>query len=123
MKRPDARDRDALLRAFLAEDLGSGDVTSDATVPDSARARGELVARSECVVSGLDVARRVFELLDPGIEWRQPKSAGDRAEPGAVLATLSGRARPVLAGERVALNLLQRMCGIATATRRFADAV
>jgi len=123
MKPPDAPERDARLRAFLAEDLGSGDVTSDATVPDSARARGELIARSECVVSGLDVARRVFELLDAGFEWRAEKSAGDRVEPGTVLAWLAGRARPVLAAERVALNLLQRMCGIATTTRRFADAV
>ena len=119
----DVQDRDARLRAFLAEDLGSGDVTSDATVPDSARARGELIARSECVVSGLDVARRVFGLLDPELEWDQRKSAGDRARPGEVLASLSGKARPVLAGERVALNLLQRMCGVATTTRRFADAV
>jgi nicotinate-nucleotide pyrophosphorylase (carboxylating) len=123
MKRLDAADRDARLRSFLAEDLGSGDVTSDATVPDSARATGELVTRSECVVSGLEVARRVFELLDPQLRWDASLLAGDLAAPGAVLARLSGRARPILAAERVALNLLQRMCGIATATRRFVDAV
>jgi nicotinate-nucleotide pyrophosphorylase (carboxylating) len=123
MSGPDVRERDARLRAFLAEDLGRGDVTSDATVPESARTRGELIARSDCIVSGLDVARRVFELLDPGLEWRPSRAAGDRAAAGSVLASLSGRARPVLAAERVALNLLQRMSGIATATRRFVDAV
>jgi len=123
MERGDAGERDARLRAFLAEDLGSGDVTSDATVPDAARARGEIVARTECVVSGLDVARRVFELLDPDVEWRPSRSAGDLAPAGSVLARLSGRARPILAAERLALNLVQRMSGIATATRRFVDAV
>ncbi|HEX4439893.1 MAG TPA: carboxylating nicotinate-nucleotide diphosphorylase [Thermoanaerobaculia bacterium] len=119
----DLQDRDGRLRAFLVEDLGSGDVTSDATVPDSARARGELVARSECVVSGLDAARRVFELLDPDVIWEASRSAGDRADAGSVLARLSGRARPILGAERVALNLVQRMSGIATVTRRFVDAV
>ena len=123
MNRADVQERDARLRAFLAEALGSGDVTSEATVPDSARATGELIARSECVVSGLDVARRVFELLEPDLSWNAALAAGDRAAPGVVLARLAGRARPVLAAERVALNLLQRMSGIATATRRFVDAV
>jgi nicotinate-nucleotide pyrophosphorylase (carboxylating) len=123
MDRRDADERDARLRAFLAEDLGSGDVTSEATVPDSARAHGELVAKSECVVSGLDAARRVFELLDPSVAWEPSRSAGERVGAGTVLARLSGRARPILTAERVALNLLQRMSGIATATRRFVDAV
>jgi len=123
MERLDAAERDARLRAFLAEDLGSGDVTSDATVPESAAARGELVSKSECVVSGLDVARRVFELVEPALSWDASRAAGDRVAAGTVLARLSGRARPVLAAERVALNLLQRMSGIATATRRFVDAV
>jgi nicotinate-nucleotide pyrophosphorylase (carboxylating) len=123
MNGPDVRERDARLRAFLTEDLGSGDVTSEATVPESARARGEIVAKSDCVVSGLDVARRVFELLEPALSWEGALAGGERAEPGTVLARLSGRARPVLAAERVALNLLQRMCGIATATRKFVEAV
>jgi nicotinate-nucleotide pyrophosphorylase (carboxylating) len=123
MERLDAAEMDARLRAFLAEDLGSGDVTSDATVPDSARAEGELIAKSECVVSGLDAARRVFELLEPKLSWDASHAAGERVAAGTVLARLSGRARPILTAERVALNLVQRMSGIATATRRFADAV
>jgi nicotinate-nucleotide pyrophosphorylase (carboxylating) len=118
-----AEELDRRLRGFLAEDLGSGDVTSEATVPPAARATGALLARSECVVSGLPVARRVFELLDSRLAWSDEVPAGARAGAGRTLATLSGRARAILAGERVALNLLQRMCGIASATRRYVDAV
>ena len=114
---------DALLRAFLAEDVGARDVTTEATVPPDARARGEFVAKSECVVSGLPVARRVFELLEPGVEWREAVASGTRVSAGAAIAHLAGRARRILTAERVALNLLQRMCGIATLTRRFVDAV
>ena len=119
----DSDDRDARLRAFLQEDLGSGDVTTQATVPDTARARGALLTRSECVVSGLPVARRVFELLDADLHWEDEAPAGSRAGAGQTLARLSGRARAILTGERVALNLVRRMCGIATTTRRYADAV
>ena len=114
---------DALVRAFLAEDVGRFDVTTDATVPRGARADGELVAKSECVVSGLPVARRVFQLLDGELAWAGEAPAGSAVSPPAVLARLSGRARAILTAERVALNLLQRMCGIATETRRFVDAV
>jgi nicotinate-nucleotide pyrophosphorylase (carboxylating) len=114
---------DARLRVFLSEDVGNGDVTTEATVPADRSARGELLARSACVVSGLPVARRVFELVDADLRWEDCSRAGERVEAGHRLAILSGRARAILTGERVALNLLQRMCGIATATRRFVDAV
>jgi nicotinate-nucleotide pyrophosphorylase (carboxylating) len=114
---------DERLRAFLAEDIGRRDVTTEATVPEAARARGDFVAKSACVVSGLPVARRVFELLDAHLSWDREIGAGTGVDAGARLARISGRARPILTGERVALNLLQRMCGIATATRRFVEAV
>ncbi len=114
---------DAKLREFLAEDVGSGDVTSEWTVPSESRARGRFVARGACVVSGLSVARRTFELLDPGLTWKEEATAGNLVPPGATLAKLSGRAAALLTAERVALNLLQRMCGIATATRTFVEAV
>jgi nicotinate-nucleotide pyrophosphorylase (carboxylating) len=114
---------DERLRAFLAEDIGRGDVTTETTVPAGARARGDLVAKSPCVVSGLPIARRVFEILDASLTWEGGAEAGAGVGPGTRLAHLSGRARPILTGERVALNLLQRMCGIATATRRFVEAV
>ena len=114
---------DAALRAFLAEDVGAGDVTTQATVPGSARARGEIIAKSECVVSGLPVAHRVFALLEPDLRWMDELAAGTKVGRGSVLARLEGSARPILTAERVALNLLQRMSGIATATRRFVDAL
>jgi nicotinate-nucleotide pyrophosphorylase (carboxylating) len=123
MHEPSGEALDALLRAFLAEDVGGRDVTTETTVPPGARARGVVVAKSECVVSGLPVARRVFELAGPGLEWTEEAAAGSRASAGATLARLGGPARPILTAERVALNLLQRMCGIATLTRRFVDAV
>jgi nicotinate-nucleotide pyrophosphorylase (carboxylating) len=114
---------DASLRLFLSEDVGRRDVTTDSTVPAGTQTRGELVARSECVVSGLPVARRVFELLDSAISWHEEAAAGTRVAPAATIARLSGRARAILTAERVALNLLQRMCGIATETKRFVEAV
>ena len=114
---------DARLREFLAEDIGGGDITTEATVPWNASARGAVVARSACVVSGVSAARRTFELLDPRVEWKAAVAAGDRVEAGTVVARLSGRARALLTAERVALNLLQRMSGVATETRRFVDAV
>jgi nicotinate-nucleotide pyrophosphorylase (carboxylating) len=112
-----------LVRLALDEDLGSRDVTTEATVPDSAQARAVLVAKQELVVSGLDVAREVFRRLDPGVRWEPEAREGERFFPGTVLAAVSGRARALLSGERVALNLLQRMSGVATITRRFVDAV
>jgi nicotinate-nucleotide pyrophosphorylase (carboxylating) len=123
MPEPSGDALDALLRAFLVEDIGSRDVTTETTVPPGSRARGEVVAKSACVVSGLAVARRVFELLEPAVEWQEIVSAATRASAGAVIARLAGSARPILTAERVALNLLQRMCGIATLTRRFVEAV
>ena len=114
---------DAKLREFLAEDLGAGDVTSEWTVKGEARALGRLVARDGCVVSGLPIARRTFELLDPDLSWDVEAQAGSVVSPDSTLATLSGKARPLLAGERVALNLLQRMCAIATVTRQFVEMV
>lgn len=118
-----AAELDARLREFLAEDVGFADVTTDAIVPSDAIATAEIVAKSECVVSGLPVARRVFELLDPDLSWEERTPAGSKVPPGAILARLSGKARAILTAERVALNLVQRMCGIATTTRRYVDAV
>ena len=115
---------DAKLREFLAEDLGpGGDVTTNAIVPSNAIATAEIVAKSDCVVSGLPAARRVFELLDPRLSWQEKVPSGAKVRAGATLAVLSGRARAILTAERVALNLLQRMCGIATTTRRYVEAV
>jgi nicotinate-nucleotide pyrophosphorylase (carboxylating) len=111
------------LERFLAEDLGRGDATTNAIVPPGAGGRGRLVVRDAAVVCGLDVAGEVFSLLDPAAVWTATAQDGSRAAAGDVVATVSGNARALLSGERVALNLLQRMVGIATETRRYADAV
>lgn len=114
-------DREAVARsvaAALAEDLGSrGDVTTEATIPALRRARAELVARESMVVAGLGVAEEVFRQLDPSVIFTPLAKDGARVAAGAVVATAEGPARALLQGERTALNFLQRMSGIATATR------
>lgn len=118
-----ASELDEALRRFLAEDVGRGDVTTDSIVPEDAVADADIVAKSDCVVSGLSVSRRVFELLDPALSWEDLVRAGSSAAAATTLARLSGNARAILTAERVSLNLLQRMCGIATTTRRYVEAV
>ena len=111
-----------LVRRALIEDLGAGDVTSEATVPAAARARGCFLVKSPCVVAGLDVAIEVFRQIEPAVQVTFAKVDGDRCEPGDEIAHLVGLARTLLAGERTALNFLQRLSGIATSARRFVDA-
>ena len=113
----------SLVRAALDEDLGRGDLTTEVIVPESARACGDLVAKQELIVAGLDVARAAFQALDPAVKWEPEAREGDRFFPGTVMGSVTGRARALLSAERVALNFLQRLCGIATLTRRFVDAV
>lgn len=108
---------------FLAEDVGTGDVTTALTVPAGARAAARLVARAACVVAGLDVAREVFRQLDGSIVFRSLVRDGDSVTAGTVLAAIDGPAAPILTGERTALNVMQRLSGVATVTRRYADAI
>ncbi len=110
------------VRRALAEDLGWGDVTTDATVPADQQARGIILAKSACVVAGLDVAAECFRQLDPGCTMTVKRRDGERCDPGDVVAELRGLAAPMLTAERTALNFLQRLSGIATLTRRFVDA-
>jgi nicotinate-nucleotide pyrophosphorylase (carboxylating) len=111
------------VRRFLAEDIGSGDLTTAWTVPDGRTAGGWIVAREACVVAGLPVATAVFAELDAGIVTETLVNDGTRVEHAERLMRLSGPAAPILSGERLALNLLQRLSGVATVTRRYADAV
>ena len=111
------------IRRFLAEDVGRGDVTSERVVPRAARASAAMVARQACVAAGLPLARAVFLAIDPEIAVTDRASDGDRVAAGAVLATIEGPAGPILTGERVALNLVQRLSGIATLTRAYVDAI
>ncbi len=114
-----------LVRAALEEDLAGGvDVTSAATVPVDQRAVGDLVARGDGVLAGLPVAQAVFRATTGGeLEFRAKAADGDRVSAGDVLATVGGRTRELLRAERTALNLLCRLSGVATATRRWVDAV
>lgn len=112
-----------VVQAALEEDIGARDATTEATVPDSARARGVLLAKQELIVAGLDVVAATFRAQDPGVSWVPDAREGERFFPGTVLGTITGRARALLTGERVALNFLQRLSGVATLTRRFVDAV
>jgi nicotinate-nucleotide pyrophosphorylase (carboxylating) len=113
-----------LVRAALLEDLGrAGDVTTDATIPAGTRARARLVAREAGVAAGLDVARLAFALVDPDLPVTLHAADGDRLAPGAPLLTADGEARSILTAERVALNFAGRLSGVASLTRRFADAV
>jgi nicotinate-nucleotide pyrophosphorylase (carboxylating) len=114
--------RDLIQRA-LAEDIGEGDVTSRAVVPEGSRASGTIVAKAEGVVAGLPVAEAVFEAVDGGLELEGHAIDGDRVRPGSELLSVRGDARAILAAERVALNLLGRLSGIATLTARYVAAI
>ncbi|HWE46602.1 MAG TPA: carboxylating nicotinate-nucleotide diphosphorylase [Caulobacteraceae bacterium] len=113
-----------IVRAALAEDLGrAGDVTSAACIPEGARMTAAFVARKDGRIAGLDGARLAVRLLDPTATFDARMRDGADASPGAVLARIEGDARALLAAERVALNLLQRLSGVATLTRAFVRAV
>lgn len=110
---------EAILRPALAEDVGPGDVTTDATVPPGTRASAVLLAKAGGVLAGLPVAEGAFRLLDPAVEFAALLEEGAPFEAGTHLARVAGDARALLTGERVALNLLQRMCAVATETSRW----
>jgi nicotinate-nucleotide pyrophosphorylase (carboxylating) len=111
-----------LVRRALAEDIGAGDITTNACVPSGSRARGVFVAKGPCVVAGLDVALEAFRQREAGIAVDVHVADGARCKPGATIAEVRGGAATLLAGERTALNLLQRLSGVATLTRQFVDA-
>jgi nicotinate-nucleotide pyrophosphorylase (carboxylating) len=110
------------VRRALAEDLGWGDVTTEATVDAFLHARGIILAKSDCVIAGLDVAAETFRQLDPGAIFTSKVVDGARCTPGAVVAEVRGSAAAMLTAERTALNFLQRLSGIASITRRYVDA-
>jgi nicotinate-nucleotide pyrophosphorylase (carboxylating) len=106
----------------LEEDLGEGDLTTAAVVPDGARARGRIEQKAPGVPAGLRVAERVFERVDPGLRWRSHAEEGEWRD-GGLLAEVAGSAASILAAERVALNFLGRLSGVATLTSRYVQAV
>ena len=110
---------DPILRRALEEDIGTGDVTTLATIEPGTQASAELVAKEDFVLAGIDVAQRVFQLLSADIAYEKLITDGQSVKRGDVLAWIKGDAAVLLQGERVALNLLQRMCGVATLTAAF----
>ena len=112
-----------VVQAALAEDVGAGDVTTEAVVPADALGTAELLLKESGVVSGLDAAEAVFFTLDPEVQFEALVEDGTFVEHTTVVAVVSGPLRAILTGERVALNFLGRLSGIATLTRRYVDAV
>lgn len=110
-----------IVRRALAEDVGNEDITTAATIPPGAKASASIFARQTLVCAGLPLAGNVFRTLDPEIRVDLLHNEGSFVEPGAELVRIAGRARAILTGERVALNFLARLCGIATLTRRFVE--
>ena len=111
------------IRAALAEDIGPGDATTNAIIPEGSAMRGQIIAKQVGVVAGLDVARAVYRILDENVDFKAQVNEGTRVNDRQVLALVSGSARSLLTAERTALNFLGRMSGIATLTRSFVDAV
>jgi nicotinate-nucleotide pyrophosphorylase (carboxylating) len=112
------------VRAALLEDLGrAGDITTNATIPAARQARAVIAARQPGIVAGLDLAKAAFRLLDPALSFETRIADGAAVTPGAILATIEGPARALLSAERVALNFLGRLSGIATLTSRYVAAV
>jgi nicotinate-nucleotide pyrophosphorylase (carboxylating) len=114
---------DSALRVALEEDVGAGDVTTNSIIPESAAATADIVIRRRGILAGLALGLRTFALLEPRIHVERRADDGARVEAGSAVARVSGPARSILTAERVALNLLGRLCGIATLTRSYVDEV
>jgi nicotinate-nucleotide pyrophosphorylase (carboxylating) len=114
---------DQLIDLALAEDVGGGDVTTLSTIPAQTHTTGRIVAKQAMVLAGLDVFERVFFRVDPEVKITQLFNNGDDVAKGTDVIRLEGRAHSLLVGERIALNFLQRLCGIATQARTFAAAL
>ena len=112
-----------IVKRALEEDLGWGDVTTDNLIPDDVDAEGSIVSRRGGIVCGVGVVKMVFESVDPDLELQVMLEDGESMRPDDVIAVVKGKAASILRGERVALNFLQRMSGIATETARYVEAV
>jgi nicotinate-nucleotide pyrophosphorylase (carboxylating) len=111
------------LKDFLLEDTGTEDVTTNAIVPEGHRSKARIVAKADGIIAGHLFASQVFRTLDSGTHYNELKKDGERVQNGDILAIIEGRTRAILTGERVALNILQRLSGVATLTARFVQAV
>ncbi|BCS81333.1 carboxylating nicotinate-nucleotide diphosphorylase [Anaerocellum diazotrophicum] len=114
---------DKIIKDALVEDMPYGDITTDLLIPQESTSNAVLLAKENGILCGIDVAKRVFEILDGGIKFEKLKTDGDYIQKGDVLAKIQGKTRAILMGERLALNLLQRMSGIATFTNMLVQKV
>ena len=112
-----------LIRLAIEEDIGSGDATSSAVIPDGMKASANLLAKEDCVCAGLPVAEAVFKALDGNLAFTPCVKEGERCSKGSILARITGNAQSLLSAERTALNFLQRLCGVATVSAKFAELV
>jgi nicotinate-nucleotide pyrophosphorylase (carboxylating) len=113
------REIDNIIDLALVEDVSHGDLTSEALIPSGIQGRASILAKAEGILAGIEVSKRVFFKVDPSLEFRGLIKDGTRVKPGDTVATISGEALSILKGERVALNFLSRLSGIATNTARF----
>lgn len=112
-----------LIEEALIEDIGHGDITSEAVIPEEASSMAEIMAKQELVLAGVPIAREVFRTLDQQVQFTPLANDGNRVTSGSIIVKVQGTTRMLLAGERVALNLMQHLSGIATTTARFVDAL
>lgn len=110
-----------LIEEALFEDIGPGDITSEAVIPDEASATAEIIAKQDLVLAGIIISREVFRKLDPWVQFTPLAHDGDKVPSGSIIAQVQGRTRALLAGERVALNIVQHLSGIATHTAKFVE--
>lgn len=114
---------DNIIINALKEDMPSGDITTDNIIDENSKSDAKMIAKDSGVIAGLDIAKRVFELLDPEVVFEKKVQEGQWVNKGDVILTLHGNTRALLKGERTALNLLQRMSGIASKTKEYADKI
>jgi nicotinate-nucleotide pyrophosphorylase (carboxylating) len=114
---------DSIIKRALEEDMPEGDITSESIIPSNSQSKAVLLAKEEGVLAGIDVAKRVFQLIDPSTAFDKMREDGQTFHQEEILAKISGRAVSLLKGERIALNFLQRLSGIASATRRYVQAI
>ncbi|MCX5805862.1 MAG: carboxylating nicotinate-nucleotide diphosphorylase [Proteobacteria bacterium] len=120
------KDNDSIedsIKAYLKEDIGTGDITTNSIVSENHTSRARIIAKEDGIIAGNMFAAAVFMLLDNQIRYEEVKWDGEHVEKGDIIAVVEGKTRAILTGERVALNILQRLSGIATLTRQFADAI
>ncbi len=111
------------IKEFLMEDIGIEDITTNSIIPPEHRSHAKIIAKETGVLAGQAIAREIFSFLDSGISYTEHKKDGDLVRPGEVISEIAGQTRAILTGERVALNILQRLSGTASLTRKFVDAV